>query len=211
MTQWGKAGQVGQVQLSILNILLLTSSIDLARGESLTQPWLTAHICGEGVGIWAMLPCHQFTLTFFDSWVLQTFYSWRSQDISGENLLDLIQLAPFQAAIILHLLTAKVNDGRMSWKDPASYRKDIYWGQEETRMWTIIFDSFKLEVEPDCAFVAGKRLVVEVRSLGILKQRQVNNLTGESINCKYQKPIWPIYISSRLCYNIKLDIINLNI
>ena len=109
------------------------------------------------------------------------------------------------------LLTAKVNDGRMSWKDPASYRKDIYWGQEETRMWTIIFDSFKLEVEPDCAFVAGKRLVVEVRSLGILKQKQVNNLTGESINCKYQKPIWPIYISSRLCYNIKLDIINLNI
>ena len=167
-----------QVQLSILNILLLSSSIDLARGESLTHPWLTAHICGEGVGIWAMLPCHQFTLTFFDSWVLQTFYSWRSQDISGENLLDLIQLAPFQAAIILHLLTAKVNDGRMSWKDPASYRKDIYWGQEETRMWTIIFDSFKLEVEPDCAFVAGKRLVVEVRSLGILKQRQVNNLTG---------------------------------
>ena len=209
MTQWGKAGQVGQVQLSILNILLLTSSIDLARGESLTHPWLTAHICGEGVGIWAMLPCHQFTLTFFDSWVLQTFYSRPSQDISGKNLLD--QLAPFQAAIILHLLTAKVNDGRMSWKDPASYRKDIYWGQEETRMWTIIFDSFKLEVEPDCAFVAGKRLVVEVRSLGILKQRQVNNLTGESINCKYQKPIWPIYISSRLCYNIKLDIINLNI
>ena len=206
MTQWGKAGQVGQVQLSILNIYFLLHQLILQE----VNPWhipdwqLTSAVRG-----WASGQCCHVISSHSHSLTLGFCKHSTVGHHRIKNRLD--QLAPFQAAIILHLLTAKVNDGRMSWKDPASYRKDIYWGQEETRMWTIIFDSFKLEVEPDCAFVAGKRLVVEVRSLGILKQRQVNNLTGESINCKYQKPIWPIYISSRLCYNIKLDIINLNI